>query len=45
VLFDQRGAGRSTAPAGDPTVVLSSNTTDHLIDDVERLGAHLGIEQ
>ena len=40
VLFDQRGAGRST-PLGE----LHENTTPHLIDDIERLRAHLGIER
>lgn len=45
VLFDQRGCGRSTPPAGDPTTDLRHNTTDHLIADMERLRAHLGIEK
>lgn len=40
VLFDQRGAGRSTPPAE-----LRDNTTWHLVDDIERIRAHLGIEQ
>ncbi|MHA1564137.1 MAG: prolyl aminopeptidase [Alphaproteobacteria bacterium] len=40
VLFDQRGAGRST-PAGD----VEDNTTAHLIADMERLRTSLGIEQ
>ncbi len=44
VLFDQRGAGRSTPHAGDPFTDLSSNTTPHLIDDIERLRRHLGID-
>ena len=38
VIFDQRGAGRST-PLGE----LRDNTTPHLIDDIERLRKHLGI--
>ena len=38
VIFDQRGAGRST-PRGE----LENNTTDHLIQDMEKLRAHLGI--
>ncbi|HEX8012196.1 MAG TPA: prolyl aminopeptidase [Casimicrobiaceae bacterium] len=38
VLYDQRGAGRST-PLGE----LADNTTDHLVGDLERLRAHLGI--
>jgi len=38
VIFDQRGAGRST-PLGE----LRDNTTPHLIDDIERLRKYLGI--
>ena len=44
VLFDQRGCGRSTPHASDPTVDLASNTTEHLIADIERLRERLGIE-
>ncbi|SNS12228.1 prolyl aminopeptidase Serine peptidase. MEROPS family S33 [Noviherbaspirillum humi] len=40
VLFDQRGAGRST-PLGE----YRNNTTQLLIDDIERLRVMLGIEQ
>jgi proline iminopeptidase len=40
VLFDQRGAGRST-PHGE----LSDNTTPHLVADIEKLRTHLGIER
>jgi proline iminopeptidase len=45
VLFDQRGAGRSVPHASEPAVDLSTNTTDHLIGDIELLREHLGIEQ
>ena len=45
ILFDQRGCGRSVPTAADPTTDLSVNTTDHLIGDIERLRAHLGIER
>jgi proline iminopeptidase len=45
VLFDQRGCGRSTPNAADPAVDLATNTTDHLIADIERLRSHLGIER
>jgi proline iminopeptidase len=45
VLFDQRNAGRSTPPATGPSVDLSTNTTPHLVADVERLREHLGIER
>ena len=40
VLFDQRGAGRST-PHGE----LADNTTPHLVADIEKLRAHLRIER
>ena len=45
VLFDQRNSGRSTPWAGEPVVDLSTNTTPHLIADIERLREHLGIER
>lgn len=45
VLFDQRGCGESRPHASDPTVSLEHNTTEHLIEDLERLRKHLGIEQ
>ena len=45
VLFDQRGCGRSTPRAADPATDLTSNTTAHLVADVERLRRHLGIER
>ena len=38
ILFDQRGAGRST-----PHLCLQDNTTAHLVADIERLRTHLGI--
>ena len=38
VLFDQRGCGQST-----PHASLTDNTTWHLVADMERLRAHLGI--
>jgi proline iminopeptidase len=40
VIFDQRGAGRSM-PLGE----IRENTTLHLIEDIETLRKHLGIEQ
>ncbi|MER7047248.1 prolyl aminopeptidase [Streptomyces jumonjinensis] len=43
VLFDQRGAGRSTPHASDPAADMRHNTTPHLIADMERLREHLGI--
>ena len=43
VLFDQRGCGRSTPHASDPAVDLGTNTTAHLLADLELLRAHLDI--
>jgi proline iminopeptidase len=40
VIFDQRGAGRST-PLGE----LADNTTPHLVADIEKLRETLGIER
>jgi proline iminopeptidase len=45
VLFDQRGCGRSTPHASDPSTDLSSNTTAHLLADMELLRRHLGIDR
>ena len=45
VQLDQRGCGRSTPHAGDLSTDLSTNTTHHLIADIERLREHLGIER
>jgi len=40
ILFDQRGAGRST-----PIASLDKNTTWDLVEDIERLRKHLNIEK
>ena len=40
VLFDQRGSGQST-----PYASLEENTTAHLVQDMEALRTHLGIER
>ena len=40
MLFDQRGCGRSTPHAG-----LEANTTWHLVADIERLRALMGVEK
>jgi len=40
IIFDQRGAGRSR-PLGS----LEHNTTAHLVQDIETLRRHLGIER
>ena len=40
ILFDQRGAGRSVPHAG-----LDDNTTWDLVNDIEQLREHFGVEQ
>ncbi|MBL4794280.1 MAG: prolyl aminopeptidase [Pseudomonadales bacterium] len=40
ILFDQRGSGRSM-----PHAELRDNTTQHLIDDIEKIRNHLDVEQ
>jgi proline iminopeptidase len=45
VLFDQRGCGRSTPHASDPGSDLASNTTAHLLADLELLRRHLGVDR
>lgn len=40
ILFDQRGCGRSTPLGG-----VADNTIAHLVQDMERLREHLGIER
>ena len=45
VLFDQRNCGRSTPHASEPTTDLTTNTTAHLLGDIEALRDHLGIER
>ena len=40
VLFDQRGCGKST-----PHAELKDNTTWHLVNDIERIRNHLGIDR
>lgn len=45
VQFDQRNCGRSTPNAGDPHVDLSTNTTPHLIEDIEQLRRSLGVDR
>lgn len=39
ILFDQRGCGRST-----PHASVEDNTTWHLVEDIERIRKHLGVE-
>ena len=45
VLFDQRGCGRSRPLASAPDADLSTNTTAHLIADIEALRQLHGIER
>ncbi len=45
VLFDQRGCGRSAPHASEPDIDLTTNTTQHLIADMELLRAHLDIDR
>jgi proline iminopeptidase len=40
LLFDQRGCGRST-----PHASLEANTTWHLVEDMERLRTHWGVDR
>ncbi len=40
ILFDQRGAGRS-----HPYLSLTANTTAHLVEDIERIRTHFGIDK
>ncbi len=40
ILYDQRGAGHST-----PHAEIDDNTTQDLIDDIEKIRQHLGIER
>ncbi len=44
VLFDQRGSGKSRPLASDPDADLSSNTTQHLIADIEALRELHGVD-
>jgi len=45
ILFDQRGCGRSTPHASEFSTDLSVNTTAPLLQDIEQLRAHLGVEK
>ena len=44
VILDQRGCGNSTPHASAPEADMSTNTTWHLVGDIERLRVHLGLE-
>jgi proline iminopeptidase len=45
VLFDQRGSGRGRPLAREPDIDLSTNTTAHLIADIEQLRRLHGVDK
>jgi proline iminopeptidase len=45
VFYDQRGCGRSTPNAADPSTDMRHNTTQHLVADLELLREHLSINR
>ena len=45
ILFDQRGAGRSTPSAAADDIDWASIDMDHHVADIERIREHLGIER
>src|SRR4051794_26409849 len=45
VVIHQRNSGNSTPSAADPATDLTTNTTAHLIADMEAVRAHLGIDR
>lgn len=45
ILLDQRGTGKSTPHASAPDADLSTNTTWHLVADLEKLREHLGVDR
>jgi proline iminopeptidase len=45
VLFDQRGCGRSAPHASAPDIDLTTNTTQNLVADMERLRQYLEIDR
>jgi proline iminopeptidase len=45
ILLDQRGSGRSLPHASESGADLTSNTTWHLVADLEKLRKHLGVDR
>lgn len=45
IRLDQRNCGSSTPHASDPAADMGLNTTQHLIDDMERLREHLAVDK
>lgn len=44
IALEQRGCGRSLPHASEASTPLATNTTRHLVDDIERLREHLQLE-
>ncbi|WP_426246702.1 alpha/beta fold hydrolase [Nocardioides sp. LHG3406-4] len=42
--FEQRGCGRSTPHASELSTSLTTNTTAHLVNDIEKLRDHRGVD-
>ncbi len=45
IQYDQRGCGRSTPHASDPAASLEHNRIKELLEDLDALRAHLGIDR
>ncbi|WP_445165612.1 prolyl aminopeptidase [Mycolicibacterium sp. Dal123E01] len=45
VSFDQRGCGESVPSAANPATDMQYNTTEHLLNDIEALRRHLGVDR
>ncbi len=45
IQFDQRNSGRSVPTAAERVVDLTTNTTAHLVADIERLREHLELDR
>lgn len=45
ILLDQRGTGKSTPHASEPHADLATNTTWHLVADLEKVREHLRIDR
>lgn len=45
ILFDQRNCGRSLPHASTPEADLATNTTWHLVDDLEKLRTDRGVDR
>ncbi|WP_074415022.1 alpha/beta hydrolase family protein [Mycolicibacterium fortuitum] len=45
VSFDQRQCGLSVPNAADPSTDMTANTTEHLLNDMEKLRRRLGADR